>query len=65
MLKDFISYGRLQDVVYMFALPSTLDGFYFKKKKSDILLMMCDLYFEKKMFCLFKVKSNAIFTVMI
>lgn len=44
---------------------STLDGFYFKKKKSDILLMMCDLYFEKKMFCLFKVKSNAIFIVMI
>lgn len=42
-----------------------LDGFYFKKKKLDILFMMCDLYFEKKMFCLFKVKSNVIFIVMI
>lgn len=66
MLKDFISYGRLQDVVYMFALPFYPRRFLFKKKKkSDILLMMCDLYLEKNMFCLFKVKSNAIFIVMI
>lgn len=64
MLKDFISYGRLQDVVYMLLYLSTLDGFILKKK-SDILLMMCNLYLEKNMFCLFKVKSNAIFIVMI
>lgn len=65
MLKDFISYGRLQDVVYMFALPFYPRRFYILKKRSDILLMMCDLYLEKNMFCLFKVKSNAIFIVMI
>lgn len=41
-----------------------LDGFILKKKL-DILFMMCDLYFEKNMFCLFKVKSNVIFIVMI
>lgn len=33
MLKDFISYGRLQDVVYMFALPFYPRRFYIKKKK--------------------------------
>lgn len=37
----------INGVVYMFALPFYPRRFYFLKK-SDILLMMCDLYFEKK-----------------
>lgn len=36
MLKDFISYGRLQDVVYMFALPFYPRRFYIKKKVRHI-----------------------------
>lgn len=49
----------------MFVLFFYFRWFYIKKKRLDILFMMCDLYFEKNMFCLFKVKSNVIFIVMI
>lgn len=38
MLKDFISYGRLQDVVYMFALPFNPRRFYILKKSKTYCL---------------------------